>query len=120
MILNTTQKAAIAAIEGQQPKNKGTLWYCGEQLKEICRREEDSAALILEDVTKKGHGIADAEKKIREYAKGNGGGCSDYEAEGILRKFYGLREKIEDGEPAEAEDQSRGGAGKIIDLADYI
>ena len=46
MILNTAQKAAIAAIEKQQPKNRGTVWCCGEQLKDICRREPDSAALI--------------------------------------------------------------------------
>ena len=119
MILNTAQKAAIAAIEKQQPKNRGTVWCCGEQLKDICRREPDSAALILEDVTQRGHGIVDAEKEIRKYAKGNGGSASPYEAESVIRKFYGLPEQMDE-LPTEEEDQSRGGAGKIIDLADFL
>lgn len=123
MVLTTTQKAAISAIEKQQPKNKSTVWCCGEQLKEICRREADSAALILEDVTQTGHGIADAEKKIRERARGNGGGVSGIEAEEVLRKFYALKERIDE-MPEENEDQtarpgSNGGA-KVIDLADFL
>lgn len=123
MILTTAQKAAIAAIESQQPKNRGTVWCCGEQLKEICRREADSAALILEDVTQTGHGIADAEKKIREWARGNGNAASPYEAEEVLRKFYGLKERIDE-MPEENEDQTTrpgtNGGTKVIDLADFL
>lgn len=123
MILTTVQKAAIAAIESQQPKNRGTVWCCGEQLKEICRQEADSAALILEDVTQTGHGIADAEKKIRERARGNGGSASGIEAEEVLRKFYGLKERIDE-MPEEDEDQTvrpgRNGGAKVIELADFL
>lgn len=113
--MNATQKAAIAAIERQQPKNRGTVWCCGEQLKEICRREADSAELILTDMTGgKGRGLADAEKKIREFARGNGGAASPYEAEAVLRKFYGLREQMDD-LPAEETP-----AGKVVHLADFL
>jgi hypothetical protein len=120
MTQSTAQKAAIAAIEKQQPKNRGTVWCCGEQLKDICRREPDSAALILEDVTKDGHRIEDAEKEIRKFARGNGNAASPWEAEGVLRRFYGLPEQIEDGEPEGAPERSGEAQGKIIDLADFL
>lgn len=120
--LNAAQKAAIAEIEKQMQqatRRKGTVYHAGEQLRDICRREPDSAQLILTDMALgEKHGIAAAEQKIREYCRGVGGGCSDSEAEDVLRRFYGLGGKTEEA-PGEEEPREMGGA-EIIDLADYL
>lgn len=121
--LNAAQKAAIAEIEKQMQqatRRKGTVYHAGEQLRDICRREPDSAQLILTDMTLGDkHGIAAAEQKIREYCRGVGGGCSDSEAEDVLRRFYGLGGKEEEAPEEEKEIRESGGA-EIIDLADYL
>lgn len=119
--MSDMQMAAIAAIEEQQRgHNHDTVWMVGEQLKDICRREEHSAELIATDLKEnKAMSIVAAEKKIAERARknkvGNCGCVSPYEAEEILRKFYGL------GEPGETEPvQDEAGDSKIIDLADFL
>ena len=79
---------AIELIEQQQKKLGRCMAYgVGEQLKEICRSEPASAALLENDLDKKGMGIADAEKKIRAFAGKNGGFATKQEADGILREF---------------------------------
>lgn len=37
--MTEAQRAAIAAIESQQPQKHNTVWMAGEQLKEIARSE---------------------------------------------------------------------------------
>lgn len=71
---------AIAAIEGQQPKERSAVWMVGEQLKDMVRGNEAAAALLLTDLTQnKEMTLAAAEKKIAERAKknkvGNCGRC---------------------------------------------
>ena len=119
--MSDMQMAAIAAIEEQQRGHgHDTVWMVGEQLKDICRREEHSAELIATDLKEnKAMSIVAAEKKIAERARknkvGNCGCVSPYEAEEILRKFYGL------GEPgAPAPDLCEEPDRKIIDLADFL
>ena len=120
--LNAAQKAAIAEIEKQMQqatRRKGTVYHAGEQLRDICRREPDSAQLILTDMALGDkHGIAAAEQKIREYCRGVGGGCSDSEAEDVLRRFYGLGGAGE--APEEEKEIQESGGAEIIDLADYL
>lgn len=89
-------EAAVSAIEAQQQKETGRTapWMVGEQLKDICRREPDCAALIAQDMENPGMHIQEAEKKIRAYADKHKTGSfacvTPAEAEDILREFYGL------------------------------
>lgn len=119
--MSELQMAAIAAIEKQQVGHgHDSVWMVGEQLKDICRREERSAELIATDLKEnKAMSIAEAEKKIAAQARknkvGNCGCVSPYEAEEILRKFYGL------GEPGDPDPVPQETAeSKIIDLADFL
>lgn len=113
------QSAAIAAIEEQQKGLKrGTVWMVGEQLKDICRREERSAELIGTDLREnKDMSLQKAEAKIRTFVKGNGGCASPWEAESILREFYGLGEPLS--EP-ELEQKKPEKTGKVVNLADFL
>lgn len=122
--MTEVQKAAIAAIEKQQEGcNRDAAWMIGEQLKDICRREEGSAELLLEDLKNKAMALTAAEKKIAERAKqnrkGHCGCVTPWEAEEILRDFYGLGGAVEE-LPAEEEDQRPSHEGKILDLADFM
>lgn len=122
--MTEVQIAAIQAIEKQQTGLKrNTVWMVGEQLKDICRREEHSAQIILEDLGNEKMALKDAEKKIAEQARknkvGNCGCVSPYEAEEILRDFYGLPMVAE--KPAEMEmDQRPMKDGQLIDLEDFF
>lgn len=112
--MTEAQRAAIAAIESQQPQKHNTVWMAGEQLKEIARSEPGSAELLAKDLAGKGMTIADAEKKIAELARknrdGNCGCVSSEEAEDVLRVFYGLPQRGE----------AREEAPKVLDLADFL
>ena len=153
--MNETQARVIAMIEEQ--KAKLPEWHparmVGEHLKQIARDDPDDAALLAEDLRVKGKGIEDAEKKIKARAdelekvrrkeKGGNGGVAvmPWEAEDILRKFYGLRERSWEpgGERTATGDEStdchgsRGGQGsgrptprndsgkgKLVNLADFL
>ena len=112
---------AIELIEQQQKKleKNSAAWVVGEQLKDICRSKPASAALLENDLDKKGMGIADAEKQVRAYAdthrKGNFAFVSPQVADGILREFYGL--PAADAAP---HPEPIGGGGNIIDLMDLL
>lgn len=92
----SVQQEAIRAIEAQQKKTRprSAQWLVGEQLKDICRREPESAQLLLQDLGREAMSVTEAEKKIKAYAdsrKTGGFACvTAAEAEGILREFYGL------------------------------
>ena len=82
-------------IEAQQKGFEDTaIWMVGEQLKDICSREPDSAILVAQDLENKDMSLANAEKKIKAYAdkhrKGNFACVPPNVAEKILREFYGL------------------------------
>lgn len=89
---------AIRAIEAQQAKvqTRSAAWMVGEQLKDICRREARSAELIAQDLRAAEMSITAAEKQIKAFADkhktGNFACVTPAEADGILRKFYGLPE----------------------------
>lgn len=90
--MNEFQEKAIVMIEAQQEKTRyhSNPWLVGEQLKDICRMEPRSAELIAQDLENEAMSIAEAEKKIKAFAKKYGGGVSGIEADQILREFYGL------------------------------
>ena len=101
--MNEIQARVVALIEKKQCEyvEYSPARMVGEQLKEIVFAEPASAELLEQDLQKKGMGLADAEKKIRARAdeihknmKGRGGvAVPPWEAEDILRKFYGLPER---------------------------
>lgn len=114
----STIQDAIAAIEGQQPKERSAVWMVGEQLKDMIRGDEAAAELLLTDLTQnKEMTLAAAEKKIAERAKknkvGNCGCVTPAEAEDILREFFGLPER---GTAAAPQTERR----KVVDLADFL
>ena len=122
--MNEVQMQAIAAIEKQQEgRKRDAAWMIGEQLKDICCRESHSAAILLEDLQNTKMALAEAEKKIAERARQNRQGTcgcvTPWEAEEILRDFYGLGGGVEE-LPAEEEDQRPTREGKILDLADFL
>ena len=110
----------------------------GEHLKQIAREDPHCAELLAEDLRVSGKGITDAEKQIKARADelekirrkeqgGNGGvGVMPWEAEDILRQFYGLPERTwgpdkEDTAPTTAAKSSpQGEKGKIIDILDFL
>ena len=115
----SAMETAIAAIETQQPKERGPVWMVGEQLKDMLRAEPALADLLVNDLSGGGMTLADAEKKIAEQARknkvGNCGCVTPAEAEDILRKFYGLPPREQAVEPAE-----KAAKGVVIDLADFL
>ena len=153
-MLNEIQKRAIALIEAQQKKfgAYSPVRMAGEQLKGIVLAEPDAAELLEQDLQKQGMGLEAAEKKIRaradEIHRNEYVSCvavPPWEAEDVLRTFYGLRERTwgpgKEGEsphpsasltpspqgegfggrPMTAPTRKPDGAGgKIIDLADFF
>ena len=115
----SVMETAIAAIEAQQPKERGPVWMAGEQLKDMLRAEPALADLLVNDLSGGGMTLADAEKKIAEQAQknrvGNCGCVTPAEAEDILRKCYGLPPRGQAVEPAE-----KAAKGVGIDLADFL
>lgn len=106
----------IEKIEAQQQGCEGTdRWVVGEQLKEICRHEKESAELLDKDLDAEGMSLADAAKQIKAYAdkhrKGNFSYVAPDVAEGILREFYGLPGRMAD-EPKKT--------GKLLSLEDFL
>lgn len=93
------QKRTIEKIEAQQKGIENTApWMVGEQLKEICRNEPESAELLEKDLDVPSMSIKIAEKQIKAWAdkQKRNGNCvcvpPNVAAE-ILRKFYGLPER---------------------------
>ena len=105
---------AIEKLREQQSKvrERSAPWMVAEQLMDICRREPESAELIAQDLESPEMGIVQAEKQIKTFADAHKTGhfscVSPEEAEGILRKFYGLPE------PGAAR------PAVLVDLADFL
>ena len=102
----------------------------GEQLKDICRHEPQSAELIYQDLQVKEMSITEAEKKIKAFADKNKTGnfscVTPMKSERILREFYGLPERFEDGgtpdrgEESQETEARNSGSRKVLDLADFL
>ena len=92
--------SAVEKIERQQAKEKGrtAAWMVGEQLKDMARREPESAELLDKDLDIPEMSIQQAEKKIKAYADAHKTGSfacvTPAEAERILREFYGLNPSV--------------------------
>lgn len=90
---------AIEKLNAQQARvtPRSAPWMVAEQLKEICRNEPASAEIISQDLENPAMSITVAETKIKDFADknkvGNFACVTPVEAEGILRKFYGLPER---------------------------
>lgn len=110
---------AIRKLREQQSRvqERSGPWMAAEQLMDLCRREPESAALIAQDLDNPEMGIVQAEKQIKAFADkhktGNFACVTAAEAEGILRKFYGLR-------PSEEARPARGGGAVSVNLADFL
>ena len=115
--------SAVEKIERQQAKEKGhtAAWMVGEQLKDMARREPESAELLDKDLDIPEMSIQQAEKKIKAYADAHKTGSfacvTPAEAERILREFYGLTAQAEQS-PAPTEGD--GDAAGIIDLGAFL
>lgn len=87
---------AVELIEAQQKEVTETdaAWFVGEQLKEMLYAQPEAAGIVAADLTQKGMGIADCEKKIDAFAqkhrKGNRGVCGPKDSDRIIREFYGI------------------------------
>ena len=83
--MNNLEKA-YAEIKEQQAKMKpkSTEYFVGCQLRDILGELPEYAEIVLTDLLAKGMTVSDCEKKIREFARGNGGCCP------IIREFYGI------------------------------
>ena len=124
--------SAVEKIKRQQAKEKGrtAAWMVGEQLKDMARREPESAELLDKDLDIPEMSIQQAEKKIKAYADAHKTGSfacvTPVEAERILREFYGLNPSGEGALSVTAspchlsqrERQERG--AEIIDLGAFL
>ena len=84
-------------IRAQQGEEGTDVWMIGEQLLEIAERELASAALIEKDLEVADMSLPEAAKAMKAFAdekhskiKGNCICVTPKEADGVLRKFYGL------------------------------
>lgn len=110
---------AVKLLEDQQAKvaPRSPQWMVGEQLKDICRREPQSAELIAQDLENPAMSITEAEKRIKAFADshktGNFACVTPAESDRILRKFYGLPDPASEPDP-------KGPGAEIINLADFL
>ena len=108
-------------IEAQRKgKEDSPVWMVGEQLLEIAAGEPDSLELLKQDLTVPEMSLENAEKQIKAWAdKHKKGSCccvSPKVADGILRKFYGLKTLDEKkSEAKEAEKQNT-----LIDIDSFL
>ena len=109
-------------ISQQQKEKEGTaVFYVGEQLKDMAKRSEVTAELLLADLKNPDMDITAAEKQLKAYADKNHGKnkcfcISPDVAEKIFREFYGLpqdEDTAEKSEPKQEEEQ-------MIDLGDFL
>lgn len=120
------QKQVITEVKKLQPaKAEGPVWLVGEQIKDIVRREPDSAATILEDISGKNACLAEIEREISKYARAHSGCCDPFRAENIIRKYFGIPER----EAPKDEDEEEAGAStrttvkvsaKVVNLEDFL
>lgn len=97
--MTESQTKAVAKLRQQQSKHaEGSApWTVAAQLIDICSRDPRAAEIILPDLDNAEMDIVSAEKQIKSFAdekhKTVKGSCvcvTPYEAEVVLRKFFGL------------------------------
>ncbi len=123
---NENMKKLEEIISNQTKGHEDTPVECvGQQLLDIARLEPESAEILVKNLEVGGMGIADAEKEIKKAAdekhqknKGNGAAVSWREADGILRKFYGLPDMPS--EPVKARPQVQETADDEFGLLDLL
>ena len=66
---------AIELLNEQQRnvKERSAPWMVAEQLKDLCRREPESAELLAKDLENPSMGIVQAEKRIKAFADAHPG-----------------------------------------------
>lgn len=113
-------------IRAQQGVEGTDVWMIGEQLLEIAEREPASAELLEKDLEVAAMSLPEAAKTMKAFAdekhrkiKGNFVCVTPKEADGVLRKFYGLPEKtdtpvIEKGMSAEPVEDDFGLLGLLL------
>lgn len=89
-------------IRAQQGAEGTDVWMIGEQILEIAEREPASAELLEKDLEVAAMSLPEAAKAMKAFAdekhskvKGNCVCVTPKEADGVLRKFYGLPEKTD-------------------------
>ena len=120
------QQRAIAEIEKQQRgmEKYSCPYAVGEQLKEICMREPESAELLANDLQVREMDLNHAERKLYEYGKSlrkdkaGGVAISPAMAEKVLRDFYKLPEAGTVGQAAQEAPKAK--ASGIVDLDDFF
>lgn len=114
-------ESCIRAIEAQQGSKRDAAWMCGEQLKDILRKEPEWADMIEEDLKNQEQSLKAIEKKIADKAKknkvGNCGVVTPMEAEEIIRDTFKIPKKTEAKTEAKAGEAK---SGEIISLEDFF
>lgn len=116
----------IEKITKLQPSERNAVWGVGEQLKDIIRREPALAEIVSRDLDLKGMSLVDCEQKIKARAdklhKGRSGSVcvTPMEAEGIIRKFYGLPEISGEDSSAPLRSDQNGGKAEVISLEEFF
>lgn len=110
--MNIIEQALQKITEKQSKFNESDKRYwIAEQVKDICRENEDNAHHIYNDLDDEQMSIKKIEERIANYAKKHGGCCPPQPADKIIREFFGLAEPTE--KPAEPKNE-------MIDLADFL
>lgn len=103
--------------EQRKGHEENAVYYCGEQILDICRGNDNMSEIVLTDLDNAEMTVEKCEREIKKYAdknrKGNCAVVPPKVAEDIIRKFYGLPGT--DDEPESAEPVSAG-----IDLTAYL
>lgn len=80
--------------EQRKGHDEDAVYYCGEQILDICRGNEDFAEIVLTDLANAEMSVEKCERKIKGYAdkhkKGNCAVVPPKVVEKIIRKFYGI------------------------------
>lgn len=116
--------SAIAKIEAQQKGKENTApWMVGEQLKEILAQDPSLEELLDKDLDNDSMSLDAAEGMIHSWAdkhKEKNSRCvcvAPNVAEEIIRKFYGLPEKVC---TAEINKTSRVEEAPMVDLSSFF
>lgn len=123
-------KELLNKIRAQQGAEGTDVWMIGEQLLEIAEREPASAALIEKDLDVASMSLTAAAVAMKAFADKKRAGMKERkncvcvitpkEADGVLRRFYGLPEAGEVAEPAPAKEVASTTDSGTIDLSDFF
>ena len=98
MAMNDTQRAAVAAIEKEMDGAQRGAFNAGMILRQLCRHSAEDAERILTGFGE-GKDLRSAAREIRHSSAD--GGLTAVELEEVLRRFYGLNERLAEPEDVE-------------------